>query len=95
MKGKSLQRQFLNLKEELNDGGLGVLVKLQPRHGYLENLGDAVFHTEVPGKNWELVIDKKINECDSDCKNCKLCGLVDYKIRKFISCDEIWQLEIY
>lgn len=59
MKGKSLQRQFLNLKEELKDGGLGILVKLQPRHGYFENLGDAVFHTEVPGKTGNLSLIKK------------------------------------
>lgn len=94
MKGKSLQRQFLNLKEELKNGGTSISVKLQPRHGYFENLGDAIFHTEIPSENWELVIDDKINVCNSNCKECKLCGLADYKRRKFVSCDEIWQLEI-
>ncbi len=58
MKGKSLQRQFLNLKEQLKNGGTMILVKLQPRQRYLEGLGDATIHTEILG-NQELVIDEK------------------------------------
>ena len=94
MKGESLKRQFLKLKEELKNGGMFIVVKLQPTRQYIENLGDGIVHTSIPGKNWELVISDSMGECDSNCKECKLCGLADSTIHKFVSCDEIWQLDI-
>ena len=93
MKGQSLQRQFNYLKERLDNKDVTrIIVDENPYYGFYAEC-DCLYHTERHG-DWELIIDEKIKNCDSNCKECKECGLWDKKGYYFIPCSNIWRIRL-
>lgn len=89
MNGPWLQEQFNYLKERLdNKEGTRIIVDENPCYER-----DCLHHTEQHG-DWELIIDEKIKNCDSNCNECKECGLWNNTEYYFIPCSNIWGIRL-
>lgn len=93
MKGQWLQIQFKYLKDRL-DNKEGTSIIVDEKHYYKFNAEvDGIYYTEQHG-DWELIIDKKIKICDSNCRECKECGLWNKKEYYFIPCSDILRIRL-